>query len=225
MTIQKQYQLPNCTLVLEGFDNDVELTSPNISEQSTISILSNADVQFTTSNQTLSGGRVFLENLALAVSNYAQDFLSGLSRPKIVPEDYPMITIEKSETEDLHRIIVNQDPQENQEAQTLSLTLIEFFDLVEVIDQFYTDTNALPDMSLQLSAISKRYRKPEEPISDRVIPFIAGTASLAFAAAALFMIPAPEIKQQEIPIETTPTETIPEPLETTPEPIESTPEE
>ena len=217
MTIQKQYQLPNCTLLLEGFDDNAELINTDLSEQSTISILSNADVQFTTSNQSLSGGRVFLENLALAVSNYAQDFLSGLSRPKIVPEDYPQITIKPSETEGLHRIIINQDPQEKQETQTLSLTLVEFFDLVEVIDQFYTDTNALPDVSLELSAISKRYRKPEEPIGDRVIPFITGTASLAFAAAALFMIPAPEIQQPEIPIETTPTETIPEPLESTPE--------
>ncbi len=217
MTIQKQYQLPNCTLILEGFDDNEELINNNLSEQSTISILSNADLQFTTSNQTLSGGRVFLENLALAVSNHAQDFLSGLSRPKIVPEDYPKITIEKSESEDLHRITVNQDPKENQENQTLFLTLVEFFDLLEVIDQFYTDAHALPDVSLELSAISKRFRHPEEPIGDRVIPFLAGTASLAIAAAALFMIPAPEIRQQEIPIETTPTETIPIAPETTPE--------
>ena len=217
MTIQKQYQLPNCTLLLDGFDDNAEMINTNISEQSAISILSNADVQFTTSNQSLSGGRVFLENLALAVSNYAQDFLSGLSRPKIVPADYPKITIEKSETAGLHRIIINQDPQENQEPQTLSLTLVELFDLVEVIDQFYNDPNALPDVSLELSAISKRYRKPEEPIGDRVIPLVAGTASLAFAAAALFMIPAPEIKQQEVPIETTPTETIPESPENTTE--------
>ncbi len=217
MTIQKQYQLPNCTLLLDGFDDSAELINTSISEQSTISIVSNADVQFTTSNQSLSGGRVFLENLALAVSNYAQDFLSGLSRPKIVPEDYPQITIEQSETEGLHRIIVNQDPQDNQEPQTLSLTLVEFFDLVEVIDQFYTDIHALPDVSLELSAISRRYRKAEEPIGDRVIPFVVGTASLAFAAAALFMIPAPEIRQPEIPIETTPIETLPESPETTPE--------
>ncbi len=217
MTIQKQYQLPNCTLLLEGFDDNAELIDTDLSEQSTISILTNADVQFTNSNQSLSGGRVFLENLALAVSNHAQDFLSGLSRSKIAPEDYPKITIEKLETGGLHRIIVNQDPKENQEPQTLSLTLVEFFDLVEVIDQFYMDIHALPDVSLELSAISKRFRKPEEPIGDRVTPFVAGAASLAVAAAALFMMPTPEIRQQEIPIETTPTETIPEPLETTPE--------
>ena len=111
MSIQKQYQLPNCTLLLDGFDDNAELIDTNLSEQSTIAILSNADLQFSTSNQSLSGGRVFLENLALAVSNYAQDFLSGLSRPKIEPADYPKITIEKSATEDLHRIIVNQDPE------------------------------------------------------------------------------------------------------------------
>ena len=134
-----------------------------------------------------------------------------------MPEDYPKITIEKSESEDLHRITVNQDPKENQETQTLSLTLVEFFDLVEVIDQFYTDAHALPDVSLELSAISKRFRHPEEPIRDRVTPFVAGTASLAFAAAALFMIPVPEMHQKEIPIETTPTETIPIAPETTPE--------
>lgn len=217
MSIQKQYQLPNCTLLLEGFDDNAELIDTNTSEQYTISILSNADLKFTISNQSLSGGRVFLENLAVAVSNYAQDFLSGLSRPKILPTDYPQITIEKSEAEDLHRIIVNQDPEKKQEPQTISLSLLEFFDLVEVIDQFYTDIHVLPDVSLKLTTIGKRFRKLEEPFGDRIIPFAVGTASVALAAVALFMIPAPEIKQQEIPIENIPTETIPEPVESTPE--------
>ncbi|ELS04042.1 hypothetical protein Xen7305DRAFT_00037700 [Xenococcus sp. PCC 7305] len=217
MSVQKQYKLPNCTLLLDGFDDDTDLTSDNLTGQSTIAILANADLKFTTSNQALSGGRVFLENLATAVSNYAQDFLSGLSRPAAVVVDYPKITIEKSETKDLHRIIVAQDPETQQEPQTLDLTLMEFFDLVEVIDQFYTDATVLPDVSLELSAITKRFRKPEEPFGDRVIPLVAGTASLAFAAAALFMIPTPEIKQQEIPIETTPIETVPEQTESSPE--------
>ena len=217
MSIQKQYQLPNCTLVLEGFDDNAEAMNSNPNGQSTISILSNADLQFTTSNQSLSGGRVFLENLALAVSNYAQDFLSGLSRPPIVSADYPKITIKKSATEGFHRLIVEQDPNNKQEPKTLALTLVEFFDLVEVIDQFYTDVQALPDISLELTAISKRFRKPEEPLGDRVIPAVAGAASVALAAVALFMIPAPEIRQQEIPLETTPSETIPEPRETTPD--------
>lgn len=217
MSIQKQYQLPNCTLVLEGFNDDAEQINTSTSQQSTISILANADVKFPISNQTLSGGRVFLENLALAVSSYAQDFLSGLSRPKTVPLDYPQITIEKSETKDLHQITVDQDPEKKQEVQTISLNLIELFDLVEVVDQFYHDTQVLPDVSLKLSAVSKRFRKPEEPIRDRVIPFIAGTASLAFAATALFMIPAPEKRPQETPIDINSTETIPDSVETTPE--------
>ena len=219
MSIQKQYQLPNCTLLIDGFEDNIELIEVNSGGVSTITILSNADLQFTSSNQAVSGGRVFLENLASAVSSYAQDFLSGLSRPKALQTDYPKITVEQSENQDLHRITIQQDPATNQENQTLSLNLVELFDLVEVIDQFYTDTDVLPDVSLELSAIGKKFRKPEEPIGDRVIPFVAGTASLAVAAAALFMIPTPEIKQQEtpVPIENIPTETIPEPLETTPE--------
>ncbi|MEM9274736.1 MAG: DUF4335 domain-containing protein [Cyanobacteria bacterium P01_F01_bin.143] len=219
MSIQKQYKFPNCTLLIDGFEDNPDLTESSSGGASTIAILSNADLQFTSSNQTVSGGRVFLENLASAVSSYAQDFLSGLSRPQKLQADYPKITIEKSDNQDLHRLTVQQDPATNQENQTLSLNLVELFDLVEVIDQFYSDTHVLPDVSLELSAISKRFRKPEEPIGDRVIPFVAGTASLAVAAAALFMIPTPEVKQQEIPvpIENIPAETIPEPLETTPE--------
>ena len=217
MSIQKQYQLPNCTLVLEGFNDDAEQVDASLSQQPTISILANADVKFPISNQTLSGGRVFLENLALAVSSYAQDFLSGLSRPKIVPLDYPKITIEKSENKDLHQITVDQDPEKKQEPQTIALNLIEFFDLVEVVDQFYNDTQVLPDVSIELSSVSKRFRKPEEPIRDRIIPFVAGTVSLAFAATALFMIPAPEKRPQETPIDINSTETIPDSVETTPE--------
>jgi len=218
MSIQKQYKLPGCTLLVDGFEDNTDLTETGSAGMSTIAILSNADLQFNGSNQNLSGGRVFLENLAQAASSYAQDFLSGLSRPATLQVDYPKITVEKSDTEDLHCISVSEDPKTNQEPTILSLTLIEFFDLVEVIDQFYTDIHVLPDMSLELSAISKRFRKKEEPIGDRIIPVIAGAASLALAAAALFIIPVPEIKQPETPIEVNPTEIpIPESSETTPE--------
>ena len=201
MNIRKQYSLPNCNLILEGMEDVSESESNSLSNQ--MAILINAECHFAGSNQYLSGGRVFLENLATTVSNYAQELLSGLPRPQNQSQEYPQIRLENIAENDIHLLILEPEPDSETQTITIDLTTVQLFDLVEAVDQFFADVTTLPDITLKLDSISKRHRPSEEPLVDRVIPFVTGAASLAIAAAIFWLIPPPPIQQ--------PTESIPEP--------------
>ncbi len=201
MSIRKQYSLPNCNLILEGMEDVSESESNSVSSQ--IAILINAECHFVSSNQRLSGGRVFLENLATTVSNYAQELLSGLPRPHSKPQEYPQIRLENLAEDDIHRLTLEPEPKSETQPATIDLTTVQLFDLIEAVDQFFADDTVLPNITLKLESVSKRYRPSEEPLVDRAIPFVSGTASLAIAAAIFWLIPPPPIPQ--------PVESIPEP--------------
>lgn len=196
MNIKRQYVLPNCNLILEGLEDSDSESVDILDGQSPMSILINAECNFLASNQTISGGSVFLTNLSRAVSNYAQGFLSGLSHPRVDSAEYPQITIDRINNQ-LHRLTLIPEANTGEDKTEIDLTTIELFDLVDAIDRFDADRNTLPAMSLQLKPVSKRYRKPEQPLAERLTPVGIGFASLAFAAGALFMIPIPEVKPPE----------------------------
>lgn len=213
MNITRQYVLPNCSLVLQGLE-DTDSENVNILDgQSPMSILTDAQCNFLTSNQTLSGGIVFLQNLSRAASGYAQEFLSGVAQPLKDSGEYPQVTISKTES-NLHRLTLQPDANSGEEKQEIDLTTIELFDLVDAIDRLYADRATLPNMTLELKPTSKRYRQPEQSLSERLTPVAIGFASLAMAAGAFFVIPPPEVR----PPSTTPntTETESETTETTP---------
>lgn len=197
MNAKRQYSLPNCNLILEGIE-DASSENVNILDgQSPMSILINAECNFLNSNQKLSGGNVFLENLSRAVSNYAQGFLSGLSQPHQVEKEYPQISITQLSEQHLHRLTFMPEPGGGENKTEVDLTTVELFDLVDAIDQLCLDATTLPDMNLELRSISKRYRQPEQPLAERLTPLAVGLTSLAMAAGAFFIIPPPEINQPE----------------------------
>lgn len=217
MSIQRQYTQPSCTLLLEGIEEVSETENNNILDgQSPMSILVNAECNFLGSNQTLSGGMVFLSNLASAVSNYAQGVLSGIPHPPVETPEYPQIQIEKVAAQHLHRFTLQPVPDSGEPEQTLELTTVELFDLVDVIDQLYADRHTLPNLTLELRSLNKRYRQPEQPLAERATPLLVGAGSLAIAAGLLFMIPVPEVREPKPELDTNlpPTETIPTQPET-----------
>ena len=199
MSTIKQYSLPNCNLILEGIE-DVSAESADIlSGKPPMSILINAECHLLKSNQKLSGGSIFLTNLSHAVSNYAQGFLSGLfsSNKFDSATEYPHITVSQVENQHLHRLTVEPKPNTGEAQTEVILTTVELFDLVDAIDQFHADRSVLPNMTLELQSVSKRYRKPEEPLAERLTPVMIGFSSLAIAAGVLFMIPIPETTPPE----------------------------
>ena len=218
MNIRKQYTKPSCTLTLEGFNENSDVLENSLNpEDNCISILTRAECYFIGSNQRLSGGRDFLENLASAVNSYAQEFLSGLAHSQNNQTEYPQVQISSVESAQIHRISLEHNPQEGQPKQEIAIKTVELFDLVDIIDRFYTDEKTLPDVAHQLEVVGKRSRQPEEPLAQRIVPFAVGTISLAIFAGFFFVLPVPEIREPE-PIETIPTEPIPinpEPEDTT----------
>ncbi len=216
MSVKRQYSQPNCVLILEGLEDTSEAEVGILDGHSPMSTLLNAECNFISSNQQLSGGNVFLENLSQVVSTYAQSLLSGLSHPQATSTEYPKIHIEKIPNNHLHRLILEPEPNSGEEKQTIDLTTVEFFDLVDTVDQMYGDRLTLPDLNLKLQALSKRYRQPEQPLVERATPAVVGVASLALASAIFFMIPPPQVPEPQPRIEANPTETLPTTPHTSP---------
>ena len=202
MTIQRQYSLPNCNLILEGLST---ITTPNSSPP--MSVLVNAECHFPGILQKpLTGGREFIESLATAVSRYVQEQLSGIRQPDAEPADKPALVQLKGGEGPYHHLIVqpqladgkSSDGQTDQPTD-IKLTTVQLFDLLEAVDQLLADTQTLPDLKLDLSPISRRLIKTQEPIAQRAAPAAIGVTALAAAAAFAFLTPVPEFEIPERP--------------------------
>jgi hypothetical protein len=212
MNIKRQYSLPNCTLTLEGLSNEI---TPGDSRP-ILSLLTYAQCQFLGSKKILHGGRAFLENLVRAVNSYAQECLSGVRHPQETSQGEDQIRVEGTENGG-HRLIwyPAADAQESESPITLTISTVQLFDLVEAVDQFLNDTRTLPDLTLQLQPVSRRYRQGDEPIGKKVIPLALGVGSLALSGLILSFLPIPEVRQPQPKALETPGETQPTP-ETSP---------
>lgn len=210
MTISKHYRLPSCGLVLEGFSSDGTVSTSE--GRPILSILTNAQCTFPSHEQTISGGRELLENLVKTVGAYCQTFLSGLPHPQPPTTGAEWVSLEAGE-KGLHRLTWFVESQK----QEMQLTTVELFDLLEVIDQFQSDSSTLPELRVDLKPVSKRYRQSEQSFSDRATPATLGLGTVAAAAIALSWIPAPPPR----PVETTP---LPTPNQSVPANPSTTPQ-
>ena len=198
MAIQRQYSLPSCKLILEGLGDGAEA-------RPLVSVVSNVECYFSGHEQPLIGGREFLESLVTTVSEYAQGFLSGVMHPAAhrqaqAKAQAKLVQLERVE-KNLHRLMVQPQISNSMVPSTLpqefDLTTVQLFDLVEAIDQFYADAQTLPDLTLSLSPLSKRYVASQEPIAKRAVAPALGVSGLAIAAAAMFFIPAPQVQRPQ----------------------------
>ncbi|MDJ0581295.1 DUF4335 domain-containing protein [Crocosphaera sp.] len=217
MNIQRQYNLPNCTLVLQGLTNNTP--TDNSDPRPVLSILVNTECRFLGISQKLQGGSSLLENLVKTVSEYAQGYLSGIPHPVQSLSEEDKINLESVPGQHLHRLTWYPSSQTDNPVE-INLTTVQLFDLVEAIDQFVADGVTLPNLTLQLKPLSRRYRPPDEPLAQRAVPATLGIASLVVAAFALFFIPSPEVKEPEPDLSVPTTETTPSeetPSETPPQ--------
>ena len=211
-TIRRQYNLPNCTLVLEGLSSGVLIGGTQGRPE--LSTLINAECRFSHSPQKLHGGLIFLKNLTKSVHNYAQECLSGIQHPQ-EQEEGEQVNLEKIEGTTKHRLTWQLEQEDHEERIVLELSPVELFDLVEAVDQFIADSATLPDFSLQLQPLSRRFRQADEPLGQRLLPAFLGVSSLAIAGFALYFLPIPEVRKPQPRPAVVPTE------ETTPENSES----
>lgn len=196
MTIQRQYSLPNCKLILQGLS---ETGSPNLSQGQVLSILTNAECHIQGQEPSLTGGRDFFESLVRQVSSYAQEFLSGISLPRHQSESQELVHLQKIDT-NLHRLTVSEGNVADQKpGRIVDLNTVQLFDLVEAIDQFFADSLTLPGFSLAVRPVSRKLAKSGEPVAQKVIPAAVGMSGLALATLALVFVPIPEVQRPKEP--------------------------
>ncbi|WRH68740.1 MAG: DUF4335 domain-containing protein [Planktothrix sp. GU0601_MAG3] len=223
MTIERQYSLPNCKLILQGYNTGSDGKSDG---RASLNILMNAECHFVGHPQPITGGREFFESLVRQVSLYVQGFLSGLRAPESQHHQPELVELRPIAGE-LHQLTVHQPPQEHSSDESpvapppvqVNLTTVQLFDLIEAVDQFLADSQTLPELSIQLQPLSKRYLKPEQPMAQRAIPAAIGISGLALTALALLALPIPEIKRPEDPKlqPQTQSSTVPTPTATPPQ--------
>ena len=239
MSIRRLYSLPNCTLILEGWSDATASANPS-QVRPLLSMLVNAECHLVGIEKPLTGGREFFEALVTAVNYYAQELLSGVHLSDRQQKTSAAVHLEKL-GDNKHRLIVQSSLVESDSgsnsspAIAIDLTTVQLFDLVEAADQFCADTQTLPDLSIPLKPVSKRYVKSNVPVVQRATPALLGVSGLALAAIALFFVPIPEIERPTEPArESSSSESTSDPLDsptpnptpaTTPNPETSLPDE
>jgi hypothetical protein len=195
--IQRQYSLPNCTLLLDGMDDPTQANAMDL--RPIMALLLNAECRIGNGygdvGGALVGGREFFESLVNSVSHYAQEFLSGIH----LPTDKLRLVQMKRSGLDQHELSYQPSPDEsnpNAKPEKLNLSTVQFFDLVEAIDQFVADTQTLPAFSLNLSPVAKKF-VPRVAMGKQAVPAAIGLSGLAIAALAMFSLPIPTVKQPE----------------------------
>jgi Domain of unknown function (DUF4335) len=157
-------------------------------------------------DRPLMGGKELLESLVKAVSAYAQEYLSGIPHPAAHLRHrgtLELVQLQRIDT-NLHRLTVQSqidNPTGKDQARLyqmpttpaaqLDLTTVQLFDMVEAVDQFFADAQTLPELSLNLTPLSKRFAAAQEPIAKRALPAALGLSGLTVAAIALFYVPNP----------------------------------
>src|SRR5579883_295733 len=200
MNIQRKYSLPNCTLLLEGL-SDATKAAHFQELRPELSILVNAECFVTGYSQPLMGGREFFESLVRSVSAYAQEFLSNVPNAQAHNQESELVQLQKIDS-NRHRLLVNsetgfQDADAHHSAKQpiqIDLNTVQLFDLVEAVDQFFADTQTLPELSLQLQPTGRHYGGPSQALLKQAVPATVGVSSLAVAAIAFNLIPIPQTR-------------------------------
>ncbi|MEH2403662.1 DUF4335 domain-containing protein [Nostoc sp.] len=201
MNIQRKYSLPNCTLLLEGL-SDVSRVAHFQEMRPELSILVNAECYLSGYNQPLTGGREFFESLVRAVSGYAQEFLSSVPNPQAHNQESELVEFQKVDS-NRHRLIIHSegapegfDHSNNSKRPPIEIDLntVQLFDLVEAVDQFFADSQTLPELSLELQPVTRCYGGASQALIRQAVPAAVGVSSLAVAAIAFNLIPPPQMR-------------------------------
>jgi len=225
MNIQRKYSLPNCTLLLEGL-SDITRTANFQELRPELSILVNAECYLSSHTEPIVGGREFFESLVTAVSNYVQEVLAQEVLSKIPGKQSQKFNDQNQESElvelqkidgNSHRLIVHSeitpdnlggDTNEGKPIQII-LNTVQLFDLVEAVDQFFADSQTLPELCLELHPVTYGYGGSSQIFRKQAIPATVGISSLALAALACFLIPIPQVRPPEVKPEEQSSATIP----------------
>ncbi|MBE9063220.1 DUF4335 domain-containing protein [cf. Phormidesmis sp. LEGE 11477] len=193
MTIRRQYQLPNCSLILDGLSID-----PTPGNEEVMSLLVNAECQISGLSRPLNGGYNFFAALVRAVSQYGQEVLSGYAHPQVI-EGEPLLVHINPGDGPYHHLVVQPEVADlgdsgDGRAIDIKLSSVQLFDLTEAVDQFFSDTQTLPELQPSLLPLDRRFVRSEESLSDRALPAALGIGGLVAATLAIGLLSVPEIR-------------------------------
>jgi hypothetical protein len=199
MSINRQFSLPNCVLILEGLSNASEGTAAGSRPE--LSVLTRFECYFAREKQALVGGLDLLQGLIAATNDCVQAWISGIPSAQHKRADAVKVEIKPANggfemmvPEDL----LSQglaDPSKDPEKSVLQLHLsaVQLFDLMEALDQLAADRQTLPNLQAAPHSRSKKETLSGSLLIEQSAPVAIGTASVAVAAAALFFMPIPKV--------------------------------
>ncbi len=198
MSINRQFSLPNCVFILEGFSNssDAGVARPELS------ILTRFECYFAREKQALVGGLDLLESLISATNDSVQACISGVpSAHRKTSASSPRVEI--NPVNDGFELIVPEDllsqglTEPSKEAETagvqMQISAVQLFDLMEAIDQLTADQQTLPTLQNVIRSRSRSQTLSGSVLVEKSAPVALGAASVAAAAAAFFLVPAPKV--------------------------------
>lgn len=194
MTIRRQYQLPNCSLILDGLSVD-----PTPGNEAVMSVLVNAECRISGLERSLNGGYEFFAALVRAVSQYAQEILSGFAHPQVV-EGGPLLVHINPGDSPYHHLVVQPEiadlgSSSDGRAIDIKLSAVQLFDLAEAVDQFFDDSQTLPELVPALAPLPRRFVRADEPLSDRALPAALGIGGLVAATLLISLLPVPKVRE------------------------------
>ncbi|MGB3294519.1 MAG: DUF4335 domain-containing protein [Phormidesmis sp.] len=194
MTIRRQYQLPNCSLILDGLSID-----PAPENEAVMSVLVNAECRISGLERSLNGGYGFFAALVRAVSQYAQEVLSGFAHPQVA-EGEPLLVHINPGDGPYHHLVVQPEVADlgganDGRAIDIKLSAVQLFDLAEAVDQFFDDSQTLPELVPALTPLPQRFVRAEKPLSDRALPAVLGIGSLVAATLLISLLPVPKMRE------------------------------
>jgi hypothetical protein len=182
MPIQRLYNLPSCTLQIEGISAE---------GGTDISILTGFEYRFHNHGNKVSGGREFLDRLTKSIIGYVQSLQAA--NPNLVENEFISI-----EPRNFHTHILKVKAHDTSEFLELQLTTVELFDLAESIDRLCLDPQTLPDLNPQIAPINSA-RKSGKSVSS-LLPAFIGVGTLAIASTLIFLIPPPKPEPKPQPV-------------------------
>jgi len=176
MPMQRTYNLPSCTLRIEGISTG---------GGSALSILTNFECKFHHTPISIIGGRKLLDNLIKSSNSYTQLLLIG----DRTPVSHDSVRLEPSGIF-LHQLHVQPTSDDVHDPQPIEIQLstVQLFDLVEGIDRLCIDPETLPDLDVNTGSVQS---VAKSNTGSNVVPAIVGVVSLMIAAIAFSFIPVP----------------------------------
>jgi hypothetical protein len=201
MSIQRQYSLPNCNLILEGLSTASE--SPTSGDRPELSVLTRFECYFAREKQALIGGLDLLEGLLHATNDCVQSCISGIpSAPLKSQSTDQRVQIQTAQTNGFDLMVpagllFQSAPDATDKPDVhLHISTIQLFDLMEAMDQLTTDQRTLPTLQVKIQPRPRQAVMAVQSNFEQSAPIALGTAGVAVAAAAVFWLPAPKVPTQ-----------------------------